>query len=447
MSVRGLLACLVACVAVLAASASSAWAHAALLTALPKPGTTPRSGPPRVVLRFSEPVEIVRAADVSVVDERGRPVAAGRARTDPRNASLVTIPLRAHLLPDSYTVRYRVISADSHAVEDAYVFALAGARLGPPVLRRVGGVSDTGGWAVAARFAELVALGLLLALIAFRWLVWRPVSGGALRRQERRAFWRAFWPCVALAGLAETLVLAAKSAVAYGTSVGDAILDPSAAYRFVRASRFGDLLGWRGAALCALAAVALWAWSHESGDEAGDRPRAALAMAVLSALTLGLLATQGHASQAPLAAGSVAVDAVHLGAVAVWIGGLPALALVLRAAPRPLAAGVLARFSRVALIAVGVVVATGLLRLVAEVTDPAQLWETAYGRSVVAKAALLWPVAFLALRNRRMLVALAHAGRPTGAALRVVRRNVQAELALSLGIVAIAALLVAEVPK
>ena len=58
----------------------------------------------------------------------------------------------------------------------------------------------------------------------------------------------------------------------------------------------------------------------ESGDQAGDRPRAALAMAVLSALTLGLLATQGHASQAPLAAGSVAVDAVHLGAVAIWIG-------------------------------------------------------------------------------------------------------------------------------
>jgi CopC domain-containing protein len=85
-------------------------------------------------------------SDVSVVDGRGRPVSAGPPRSDTADARVVTIPLRARLLPDSYTVRYRVISADSHGIDDALVFALGEGRLRPPVLRGAGGLSEPGPW-------------------------------------------------------------------------------------------------------------------------------------------------------------------------------------------------------------------------------------------------------------------------------------------------------------
>jgi putative copper export protein len=83
---------------------------------------------------------------------------------------------------------------------------------------------------------------------------------------------------------------------------------------------------------------------------------------------------------------------------------------------------------------------------VAELSDPAQLWDTAYGRSIVYKLLLLCPVAFLALRNRRVLTALRTVKRPNAPTLRMVRRAVAAELTLALGIVVVASVLVAQVP-
>jgi copper transport protein len=249
-----------------------------------------------------------------------------------------------------------------------------------------------------------------------------------------------------------------KAALVFGSGVWGSLTTPAAAERLVAASRFGDLLGARGGLLCALAAVALWAWQTEAADPnaapAGGRRDHAAALAALSAGTLGLVAAQGHASQAPLPALSVAFDAVHLGAAAIWLGGLACLSAVLRAAPRRLpdgggaiASAALRRFSRVALVAVGAVAVTGALRALGELGAFDQLWATAYGRSLLAKSLLLAPVGVLALRNRRAVAALAAAkGRPTGAALRAVWRDVRTELALGMTIVLVAAVLVAQVP-
>ncbi|HEY0345951.1 MAG TPA: copper resistance protein CopC [Solirubrobacteraceae bacterium] len=448
---------------VLAAVASTASAHATLLRSAPRAATHVARAPAQVRLAFSEPVQIVRPSDVSVVDGRGRVVSAGPPRTGPADDRVVTIALRARLLPDSYTVRYRVISADSHGVDDALVFALGEGRLRAPVLRGAGGLSETAPWAVAARFAELIALGLLLGLLAFRSLVWGPAvdGGGRLRPAERaaaraggsRLFWRAFWAVAGAAGLAEAGVLAAKSAVVFHTDLVTSLTDPAAAYRLAAASRFGDLLGWRSGLLVAVVAVAFWEWARETS---GERPRHAAGRAVpsgligaLSIATLTMLAIQGHASQAPLAPLAVVADAVHLAAAAVWIGGLPCLAAVLIRAPaalpdggRRLARLVLARFSRIALAAVALIVVTGLLRAAGELASIADLWSTGYGRSLAAKALLMCPVAFLAMRNRRA----AGSADAAGAALNAVRRRVRAELAIGLNIVVIAALLVAQVP-
>jgi copper transport protein len=273
-------------------------------------------------------------------------------------------------------------------------------------------------------------------------------------RHGQRLFWRAFWGLAVLAGAAESAVLVAKSAVVFHTGLGTAALHPAASYRLVAASRFGDLLGWRSGALFALVAVAFVTWTGESAGppSAGRRgPFAVMTLFGVAAFTL--LASQGHASQAPLAALSIAADTAHLTAAAIWIGGLPCLAAVLFRAPRALpeagrklASATLRHFSRIALWLVVVIAVTGLARLAGELSSPTQLWSTAYGRSVVLKGALLCPVLVLALRHRRLVAALAGGLTLSAARLRAVGRTVQMELTIAAAIIAVAAVLVAQIP-
>jgi hypothetical protein len=57
------------------------------------------------------------------------------------------------------------------------------------------------------------------------------------------------------------------------------------------------------------------------------------------------------------------------------------------------------------------------------------------------------PILVLARRNRRLVAALAGGGlTPTTARLRAAARSVQFELAIAMGIVAVAAVLVAQIP-
>jgi copper transport protein len=462
---RRALACALIALGVPATTAGPALAHATLLSS--SPAVNGRGVPEaakQVVLRFSEPVQIVNRGDVTIVDGRGVQVDAGRPSTAPADPRIVLVPLKGPLVPSSYTVRYRVISDDSHSEAQAFVFGVGSAALREPILAGSGGLSDTSPASVAARVVELVALGLLLGLLAFRMLVWGPAVARAkgLTADEReaalaggrRVFWRGFWSLAVLAGIAETAVLAAKSAVVFHTGLLAAAVHPTSAYRLVAASRFGDMLGWRSAALVALVAVGFMTWTAESAGPVSAVRRAPYAlMALFGVAALTILSGQGHASQAPFAPLSIAADAAHLAGAAIWIGGLPCLIVVLLRAPRALpdsgralAGATLARFSKIALWSVLVISVTGLVRMAGELDSVAQLWSTGYGRDLMLKASLLAPILVLARRNRRMVAALAGGLTPTAARLRTVARSVQMELMIAMGIITLAALLVAQVP-
>jgi copper transport protein len=463
-ALRRALLCALMVVGLLAMTAGPALAHATLLGSTPAAKQRDVSSTPSINLRFSEPVQIVNRGDVTIVDARGVRVDGGRPSTLPDNPRQVVVPLRGPLVPSSYTVRYRVVSADSHSEAQAYVFAVGNAKLGEPILAGAGGLSDSSPAAVAARVVELAALGLLLGLLAFRALVWGPAvaRAGGLTADEReralaggqRVFWRSFWTLAVVAGLGESAILAAKSAVVFHTSLLSAAVHPTGAFRLVAASRFGDYLGWRSAALVVLVAVAFVTWTVEStsAPSVGRRgPFAAMALLGVAALTL--LAGQGHASQAPLAPLSVAADAAHLAGAAIWVGGLPCLLLVLLRAPkrlpeggRALASATLSRFSKIALWSVVVIALTGLARMTGELSSPSQLVTTAYGRDLMLKASLMAPILILARRNRRFVAALSGGLVPTAARLRTVARSVQIELMIATGIITLAAILVAQIP-
>src|SRR2546428_6395034 len=82
-----------------------------------------------------------------------------------------------------------------------------------------------------------------------------------------------------------------------------------------------------------------------------------------------------------------------MSAAAVWLGGLAALLIGLRDVSHSAQAVVVRRFSAVAGIALGVVVATGAARAIDEVGTWTLLIATAFGRLVLVKSALLLALA------------------------------------------------------
>jgi copper transport protein len=454
-------------VAALLASAGTALGHAVLVSTSPPADARMTAAPELVTLTFSEPVEIVRGEDVSVVDAQGEDVTAGPA-TNAEEARVVEVPLRPGLGDGTYTIRYKVVSSDSHVIGGLQVFGVGPGELGPPVLGGTNdGPSETGPWGVSARFLEIVGLGGLIGLLAFRWLVWGPAmrgEGGGEREAVlgwgRDVFWVGFGALAVGAMLAEGYLLVVQSASVLGTGVLEALGDATGISQVLGDTRFGSLVQLRGALLFGLFAIGAIGFIREYGNAGSPRPPSAtgsrvgaLLMAGLLLAVLGGIAAQGHASVAPMSGLQVAAQLVHMVAVAVWITGLALVALAYRRLPAvapedgpSLSTRVLSRFSRVALVAVGLAVLTGVIRSLGELDDPAELWDTAYGRSILFKIALLLPIAALALYNRRILEALRRVPRPNVPTMRLVRRMAASELALSLAIVVIASLLVAQVP-
>ena len=472
----------------LGAFASQAFGHAVLLTSTPQTDQRLDASPPQLRLKFSETITLLEGSNLDVLDEQGRSVAAGPGAVSPSDAKVVELPLRPGLADGTYTARFSIVSADSHAITGRFVFGLGPGPLKPPVAVSAGGPGETSPWSVTARLVEFICLGGLIGLLAFRWLVWRPTWLGAARetggesqaagRWASSQFWAAFATIGMLAVLAEGYLLVTKSASALGQGVWATLIDPAGITQVMKDTRFGDLWQVRILLLFAVMAIAAWQFLAEPVDDEGEspppargndtrsraqskvaapgyagRPISAAVMAALLLVCLVSVSLQGHASTAPLNGLQVSADAVHLTAVSVWVTGIALLAWALYRLPTvasddgpALSAGVLARFSQVATVAVIVVLVTGTIRSIGELSAISQLWTTGYGRSIAIKIALLGPIGFLALRNRKVLAALTRVDRPNRATLRMVRRTATLEFAIAIAVVVIASVLVSQVP-
>jgi copper transport protein len=180
----------------------------------------------------------------------------------------------------------------------------------------------------------------------------------------------------------------------------------------------------------------------------------------------------GHASTAGNVALGLALDVLHLGAVAVWLGGLAVLAalLVPGIAPddRPEdVRRVAATFSAYAFFSVVVVVATGVVQSLRQVGSVYALFHTVYGRTLLVKIGLVAVLMALAVVSRWLALGTWALPRPVrrsrgagrvasegetpvsddrGGAIQGLRRSVVAELAIALAVLAVTALLVNAVP-
>ncbi|MFE7869575.1 copper resistance CopC/CopD family protein [Micromonospora humida] len=414
---------LVTLVALLLAPAGPASAHAVLSSSSPVASSVVPSAPSEVVLTFSE--------SVRKVPDKVRVIAPDGSRADrgePRfEGSVVTIGVDPAGPQGTYLVSYRVISADSHPVSGAFTYSV-GAPSTPPTDSGSDSRADpvVGAGVKVTKYLGYAGLLLVVGPALVLAALW-PL------RLSRRGPARLLWSGVGL--LAVATVAEVWLQVPY--TAGGGLFDVTGeGLSEVLGSGYGTAhlirLGLLVAAVFLLRPLTRGPVGRTDGI-------------ILTGLGVAGLFTwplAGHPAASPAPAVSVLVDAVHLGSMAVWLGGLVMLAgfLLRRADERELGA-ILPIWSRWAALAVAALLLAGVVQGLIEVGTLQALTGTTYGRLLLAKIGLFALVVAVAAYSRQLVRRRTAAARPVP-----VRRAVWVELAITAVILGVTATLVQTPP-
>jgi copper transport protein len=414
------------------APASPASAHSTLIATEPSRNAVVEQAPDRVLLRFDEPVE-TQLGSIRVYDGQGNRVDAERI-TRPAPQS-VAVTIKGELQRGTYTVAWRVISADSDPINGAWVFHVQAP--GPQPAGIAAQVLEGTHLAVSAfyvggRFLDFLLLLLCVGGIAALVVALRAASAGVRRRLLR-----------VLAGFAIALAVVAllglvlQGAAAGGLSIGQAFSWDVVSS--VAETRFGRLSLVRAALALTLAALAVLVL------RAAARINGPVTVAAIL-LGVGMIVTPGFSGHASVS-GPVALiaDAAHVQAASMWVGGLAFVvaALALSHGERwALAASSVPRFSTMAVVSVAVLVVAGTLNGYLQVRAWRGLWETEYGVLLLVKLGLVLPLLAMGAYNNRYAVPRLRAQIASAVERRRFLRLASVELVIMVAVVGVTAALV-----
>ncbi|MEU0112610.1 copper resistance protein CopC [Streptomyces bobili] len=377
-----------ALVLTLLAGATPASAHAVFKSSDPREGSVLKTPPRQITVTFDEAVMLVENS-LRVLDPDNRPATAGDPQHADGRAETARVPLGDGLGQGTYTVSWRVVSADGHAVTGAFTFSVgkrssAGAVVtGPPSVPRATSLPyDT------ARYAAYAGLALLIGTAVFVGTCW---PAAAALRAVRRLF-ATGWSVLTLSTLASVLLRGP-----YDSGEGPGAMLDTRLLRGTLDSRPGIALLVRLGLLLVLAALA----RRGVRTGVGGRTRAVGALFALALAATWVVVE--HAAVGVHVPVALPFAALHLLAMAVWLGGLAALLTALHrsSAEDPLPSAAVARFSRLAFGAVAVLAVTGVYQSWRGLGSWDALWHTEYGRVLSFKAWTVLVVLTVAARSRR----------------------------------------------
>ena len=425
---RQLVATLAILVGVLALGTTAASAHATLESSSPADGQSVLTSPSEIRITFSEAVTTI-SGGLSVLDADGKTVDVGNSEVV--GGRTLVAPISETLSDGTYVATYRVLSADGHPVSGSLLFAV-----GAGALDRSAQPSSSGDrlWeiiGVISRFimylAALVAAGVAFFLAFIhdhaedRWRIVPFVRIGSI-----------------LALLSAIGIVMSQAALLTGKGAG-AITDST-----VLRDVLNQNLGWSLALLMiGLAAV------HLSTDIPKKVVSQSLALYGGLAVTVSF-AVWGHATELSPTAISLAADAIHATAAALWLGGLVGLVMVLSVrTPETVraTAGIIGRFSRMAFWSVIALTLAGLtLTITGSGASLNSILTTTWGQLVLAKIGLTLIVVLIAAWNRRTLVPSLTSPTENTDELAVrwatLLRTIRAEAVLLVAVVALTAIVV-----
>jgi len=432
---------------VLLALASLAEGHAQFVTSTPRPNQILQETPTGITVSLTEEVAS-GSASLRVTDSTGVRLDANGTRTQLSDPRVIATDL-PELPAGVYTVAWSATSAvDGHYSAGSFAFAVQDANGSIQGMLPQDGDSTPAGPVpaqVALRIAAFLTLALAVGGAALAALVWAPAARRGDEESRSRSLVTLRFLLLWAGGNAAAFVAVTLSWLAYslGAATADgATVSLSTPFNLSMLAR----MAFAGAA----AGLLLWA-----------RRRPALPIRALDPLLLsGLCAVLGAvaatsgashaAADADLRAVGAALDAVHLGAVTTWVGGLFALAVVRTALTAPhtaaVAAPALERFSRMATCCVALALAAGVALAAFEVESFDRLLSTSFGNVVLAKAFLFVPLVLLGAWNRVRYVPKLERPSRRAPAVRHILWRVRLEVALGASILVLAGLLTALSP-
>ncbi|MDP9464531.1 MAG: copper resistance protein CopC [Actinomycetota bacterium] len=408
------------------APARGASAHAGLEVSSPSANAVLEVGPATIVLDFNEAVD-AELANIELYDQTATliPLGVPESVTDATvmQASVPTIG------DGVYVVVWRVPSDDGHVVNGVFSFQV-GVQSGVDVgalIDKVGGnasaSSTVGRLDTAARLLALIGLVVVVGggLMAIQ------LSGQSADSSSNRMLLCLAWVFLLVGSLGSFGLYGSK--VVAG-SASDAI----------KPSVWGKVAGSHTASVLLVRVVLVLAVGVllvTFARRAGDVWRGA-ALAISTALVL-TYSSIGHANAQHPAPLWIGVDAVHLTAISLWIGGLSMFAFGTGAwLTDPDAERIVRRFSATAMVAVPVIVATGsaqTLKLAGSLDD---VTSTSWGRTLLVKIAVVTVLVAVGGVSRWLL---RHDG-PSA-----LRRTVLVEALIGIAVVGLAATMVALPPR
>jgi len=233
----------------------------------------------------------------------------------------------------------------------------------------------------------------------------------------------------ALSVLAWLVLLAAS---VYGKPIVAVCLN-GGVWTVLNGTRFGQV------SVVRLALMILLALAVGRPSQAAAPMRRPVVAAILATALLISLALLGHAGAAPGLVGQfhLTADALHLMAASVWVGGLPALAMLLASARHSPAPGwptitiaSVHRFSLLGIASVGTLLVTGTINAVNLVGNVGALFHSDYGQLLLMKIGLFLAMVAIAAINRFRLTPRLAAATAIGR----LQRNSMAETLLGLGV-------------
>lgn len=435
---------------------SSVSAHNSLVSSDPADGSALEVAPTQVTWLFDKPVPL-ETLTVTLIDATGIRTELVGSVHGPTGENVVVTPLPV-LLPGPVSVRWRLVGPDGHPVTgrvDITVSqpAVATSQLEAAPTTSVAQVSPnvpsvpgapTGDsadvtdrsysmgpvvrWAV--RYVSYAAIMAIVGILLTSATVW---PGAGDHPLLRRIVSGSLFATVAL-GFIQLLVLASDVS-------GRA---PWSSFGSIATATTTDA----GMALSLRIALALSMWVVLFAADIAHRDVYWTAVAIPGLGLLGTWAFAGHSASMRWPVVGVIVDVVHHAAAGLWIGGLAIVGRIVLAASKPAPVEMtVRRFSSVAAVCVGVLVATGAIQALRLVGSPLALLEATHGRLLVAKLAILGVMLAMANTNRRRLARGLSSSSEIERDIGALRRAVLGEFVTGVAIVGLTAAMVVSPPS
>ncbi|EAD5867739.1 copper resistance protein CopC [Listeria innocua] len=360
-------------------------AHAYLENSNPADQSHIKTAPEKVTLVFNEEIE----ADfplIEVKDSSGKRVETGKTAVSKKNDHMVEASLPAELKADVYSVSWRVVSADGHAVSGVISFKLGDTKATFQSTEVPSNAFDL----------QISSVQKAILYIGFSLFIGMLVFGLGLypRKEQLTAkittrLKKIIWFALAFLGTALLMQLFVQTSITTGVSISESFQpDKLAAFLTTKTGYIwlSELISWLVLVIFTVIMVRKnkqWSWF------------ALLTESALIGYLIFAKAQNGHAAASADKIVSITADMLHMIAASVWVGGILVLLFVLPKTGK--AREVWSRFAIIAIIAVASILVSGLLMAVMNIGQMSNLFTTNYGKILLFKIGLFLLMALLVL--------------------------------------------------